>query len=330
MRPVLFVIPKFSLPVYAALVLFQILLFFLVFFLLRKRSGSVKKLKSDLSGYFIFVFIITTLLFLFGPFPLRTYGVAVAAGFVVSLAVAGRLAQKSGMDQASFYDLGMYILAGVIIGSRLFYVVLYDWSFFIQNPLSIFALWEGGLVFYGGLVGGILLALYYVRKKNLDTLKVADICGTVLPLGYFFGRLGCLGYGCCFGKAASSGFPLAIRFPAVGHPLTGPTPAFSEHLHRGLIDAGSVCSAPVYPTQLIESISGLLLFCLLLFLYNRNRRSGRIAGLFLVFYSLLRFIIEFIRVEPRFLGITASQWISFLTLAFGVWLYAYSRRKAPE
>ncbi|MDD5066949.1 MAG: prolipoprotein diacylglyceryl transferase [bacterium] len=327
MRPVLFLIPKFSLTVYLVLLGAEFLLFSMLFFLLRKRYDEVKKLKSDLAGYFIFFLVIITLLFFFGPFPVRTYGVAVAIGFLFAIMVASRLAGKINVSSSPIFDMGIYILAGVIAGSRIFYVIFYDWSYFIENPLRLFAIWEGGLVFYGGLLGGILCGVYYIRKAGLDILKIADVVGVALGVGYFFGRLGCLGYGCCYGKTAPDSFPFRIHFPAIGSPLTGYTPAFADHLEQGLVTVHSGHSLFVYPVQIMESLSGLFLFLLLLFLYQKRKFNGQIAAFFLLFYSVLRFAIEFLRTEPVFLGITTSQWIGVLVFLSGLFLYKWARKK---
>lgn len=326
MIPLLFIIPRFSIQVFCLLIFFGLLLFAGIFFYFKKSVSSIKQLKNDLTGYFVFYLVILTLLFFFGPFPVRTYGVAVALGFLSAIMAARRLCLKSSINPDIIFDLAVYILIGVIVGCRLFYVVFYEWNYFINNPLKILAVWEGGLVFYGGLVGGISAGLYYVKKNNLNILKMADIIGVTIPLGLFFGRLGCLGYGCCFGNVCPQSFPFKIRFPAIGHKLIGYTPAFEKHLLNGIVTSADKFSAYVYPTQILSSLNGLVLFIILYILFQKKKFDGKIAGLTLIFYSITRFLIEFLRVEPQFIGLSVSQWIGIGIFIFGILLLKYAKK----
>ncbi len=325
MRPILFIIPEYSFQTFIFISFINTLFFMILFFLCRKRAKSVKELKNILIQYLIFVELILFLLYKFGPFPVRTYGVAVASAFLASILVARSLAKKININPDYILDLGVYVLVGVVIGARLFYVIFYDWSYYMAHPFKIIAVWEGGLVFYGGFIGGIITGYYYVKKKKIDIFKIADIIGVALPLGIFFGRWGCFGYGCCFGKIAPENFKFAIRFPAK-NPLTGYTPAFERHLHEGLVTLSDKFSLPVYPTQLISSLNGLILFFILYLLYKHKKFDGEIASLSIIFYSVTRFLIEFLRVEPKWLGISVSQWISIFTFIFGIWLFQYSKK----
>ena len=330
MIPILFVIPKFNLMPFILLILLSAALFGLLFLLFRKRVDSVKQLRKDLTGYYFFTSIILALLYLFGPFPVRTYGVMIALGFFIGILVARPLFKKSSINPDAVFDIAIYIVMGVIIGARLFYIIFYDWHYFINNPLKIIAVWEGGLVLYGGLIGGCIAGIYKIKKMKLSLLKTLDIFGVIIPLGVFFGRFGCLGYGCCFGRAAPEWFPFKIRFPAVGHVLTGHTPAFSEHLHQGLIAAGDKFSLPVYPSQFISSLNGMFLFIVLWFLFKKKKFDGQIIALSLMFYAVTRFLIEFIRVEPNLLGLNVSQWIGIFVFTTGLLILNYARNHAEK
>lgn len=328
MIPILFIIPKLSLSTLFISIGITALIFLFVFFLYRKKVDSVKKWKNDLIAYFFFIIVLLILLALFGPFPLRTYGVTVALGFLAAILIARRLCEKSDINPDVIFDLAIYVLIGTIIGARLFYVVFYDWSYFISNPLRFFSVWEGGLVFYGGLIGGISAGVYFVRKKSLNVLKMADIVGVTIPLGLFFGRWGCLAYGCCHGHIAPSWFPFKIRFPAIGHKSIGYTPAFEKHLLHGLVDASDKFSQYIYPTQIISSLAGLLLFIILYRLFLKKKFDGQIAGLTLMFYAISRFLIEFLRVEPTLFGLSVSQWIGVFMFVFGLLLFRYAKKIA--
>lgn len=322
MKPILFIIPEFGFKTYILLLIVSFIIFSSISIFLRSRILNKKKFKKEIAGYSILVIALITAVYIFAPVPIRTYGVAVALGFLCSLFVGIQISKRENIKPEYFLDLGVYVLIGTVLGARLFYFIFYDFEYFIQNPLKFFAVWEGGMVFYGGVVGAIFTGYYYVKKQKLNILKIADIVGIVVPLGLFFGRWGCFGYGCCFGKVAPQGFPLAIRFPAKH--FYGYTPAFEYQLFEGMVKSTDKFSLPVYPTQLISSINGLILFLVLYILYKHKKFDGQIAAFSLMFYAITRFLIEFLRVNPIFLGLTVSQWIGIFMFISGLWLYRYS------
>jgi phosphatidylglycerol:prolipoprotein diacylglycerol transferase len=121
-------------------------------------------------GYFFFSIIVLVLLFLFGPFPVRTYGVFVAVGYLTAILTAKKLCKKEGIEEDVVFDLALYILIGAVIGLRVLYFAFYDRAAFLRNPLSFFAIWNGGLVYYGGLIGGTVAAIIVLKKKKIDLL----------------------------------------------------------------------------------------------------------------------------------------------------------------
>lgn len=324
MKPVLFFLPKFSSSMLGGLILLIVIISILIYLIFRKKVPSPKKILNSIITYSIAGIILLFLIYKFAPIPIRTYGVAVASGFLFAIYAAVRLAKKDGIKSEYIIDIGVWALVGTVIGARLFYFIFYDFEYLAQNPLKFFAVWEGGMVFYGGLIGAIIAGYIYVNKKKLNVLKISDIIGVALPLGIFFGRWGCFGYGCCFGKPAPSWFPFAIRFPAKHY--YGLTPAFEDQLLHGLVKNSDKFTLPVYPTQLISSINGLLLFLILYWLYKHKKFDGQIASLSIIFYAITRSLIEFMRVNPEFLGLTVSQWVGVFMAAFGLWLYKYSRK----
>ncbi|MBN1897186.1 MAG: prolipoprotein diacylglyceryl transferase [Spirochaetes bacterium] len=326
MRPVLFIIPKFGPWVMFLLVIVSSVLFLGIYFLLKRRVQDIKKLRKDLAGYAIFILAGIVALHFFAPVPIRTYGVAVAVGFLAALSVAMRMAKRVGIKAEYMLDFGVYVLVGIVLGSRLFYFLFYDLEYLLRAPWRFFALWEGGLVFYGGVVGAVITGVYYVKKKRLDMLKIIDIASVVALLGLFFGRWGCLGYGCCFGKVASSSFPCPITFP--DKHFYGFTPAFEHQLLRGLVKSTDKFSLPVYPVQIMSSINALILFFILTWLYKRRKFDGQTAAFSLMFYAITRFLLEFLRVNPSWLGLTVSQWIGIVMLILGLVLYRLAKRKA--
>ena len=183
MIPILFVIPKFSLLSFIILIFLLAAIFSFLFLLLRKNADSVIQIKKDLIGYYFFILIILTLLYFFGPFPVRTYGVAIACGFLIAILVGRPLFKKSNINPDAIFDIVVYIIMGVIIGARIFYIIFYDLGYFINHPWKIVAVWEGGLVLYGGLIGGALAGIYKMKKMKLNLLKTLDVLAVIIPRG---------------------------------------------------------------------------------------------------------------------------------------------------
>ena len=222
-----------------------------------------------------------------GPLSIKTYGALMAAGFVTCWKLVEKLSGRK--------DLGNFLLALMlagIAGSRTAYVIE-NWNAqFSGDWMNIFRVWEGGLVFYGGLILAIIVFFAWCRIAKEPVLGTADLLCTVLPLGHAFGRTGCFFYGCCYGKLSSS--PLAVAFPA--H-----SPAWYEQLHEGLITTAAAHSLPVLPTELFEAAALLALFAVTLACYLKFRRgrAGLVAGVYLALYALIRFGLEYLRGDPR-------------------------------
>ena len=241
-----------------------------------------------------------------GPFALPSYGVALAVGYLVAVLLTGRVARRHGIPLHRTLDLAFWLLAGGVLGSRLLYVVTNPGQFYdacaghgagpargagqllwdCSRPLHI---WEGGLVFYGALLGALAVALWYTRRHQLSFLKVADLALPGLALGHFFGRLGCWAAGCCYGKAASG--ITGVRFPPG-------SVAFEELGLAGLLEAGSSVTGPLHPTQLYEALAELLIFFALLWVRHRQRYTGQTALTYLLLYPLARMALELFRGDP--------------------------------
>ncbi|NWF99278.1 MAG: prolipoprotein diacylglyceryl transferase [Nitrospirae bacterium] len=238
-----------------------------------------------------------------GPVTIHTYGFMIAIGFLVALYFAIRQAKEEGLKSNIITDLSFYILVSAIIGSRLLFVLI-NFSYYISNPLAIFKLWEGGLVFYGGVILAVPVVLWYVKKNNLKLWQIADIFAPSVAIGHAFGRIGCFFAGCCFGKTA-------------------------ETLPWGVIFTNPDCLAPLnvrlHPTQLYESAGEFINFFILLLLQKRKSYNGQVFMTYILIYSVLRFIVEIFRGDfaRGFIisGISVSQGISiimFLTSILGI------------
>jgi phosphatidylglycerol:prolipoprotein diacylglycerol transferase len=220
-----------------------------------------------------------------GGFTVNAYGFFVAVGFIVGFALAIRTARAKGIPFERVVDLFFYTLLSSILGSRILFV-LTDVDFFLHHPSKILNLWEGGLVFYGGLLCAIAVAVVYMRRHRLPFWKVADLFSPPVALGLFFGRIGCFFAGCCYGTETS--LPWAVVF-------TNP-------------DSLARLNVPLHPTQLYDAANGLVLFVILVWMQKRKTFDGQVFGCFVFLYSVSRYFIEMVRGDPRgsFLGTALS------------------------
>ncbi|MCH2210434.1 MAG: prolipoprotein diacylglyceryl transferase [Fuerstiella sp.] len=248
--------------------------------------------------------------------PVFGYGFMMFVGFSAGTLLAVHHAKYIGMDPAVIMDLMMWLLIPGLVGARLFYVCQYPDRIFglpDRNPLwSLMALWDGGLVFYGAVIGGAFGGWIFCRRRKIRPLLLGDVVAPSLLIGSGFGRIGCFLYGCCYGGACS--LPWAVRFPPDS--LT-----YQVQLNTGVIQSGAVSTTSLHPTQIYSS---LLAFCLAGFLtwcFRRRKFEGFVVGLTFTMYPINRFLIEFIRNDEQGqLGtsLTISQWISIALFTGGI------------
>ena len=220
------------------------------------------------------------ILFRVGNFPVNTYGVFLALAFLSAIFVTVRLAQRDGLPKEKIYDLCLWLLLSSLVGSKL--LMLLTEPEYRQNPLLLFSLdfLRSGGVFYGGLLGAIIAGYVLMRRWQLPWWKTADACAPGIALGNVLGRLGCFFAGCCWGKPTT--LPWGVSFPPEGHEVTGvPT---GVHVH---------------PTQLYGSLSMLIVFAFLMWLHKRKKFSGQVILAYAILYAVVRFLIEFVRDDPR-------------------------------
>lgn len=242
--------------------------------------------------------------FSFGPIQLHSYGAMVGLGVLTAFFLMIRRASKAGLASETVYDLLFTLLLWGFTGARIFYVIE-NWDWYVERPLQIFAVWEGGLIFFGGLVAAVAGLWIYCRQKKISFTFALDFLIPYGVLGHAFGRLGCFLNGCCYGKACD--LPWAVEFPQLGY--------------------------PVHPTQLYEAIFNFLLSALLLRFYSRRKFDGQITGIYFLAYALGRFALEFLRDgNTMWFFLTANQWICFGLFAAGLFLLFGRKpsRKAPR
>ncbi len=250
------------------------------------------------------------ILFHLGRFDLHTFGLLVALGFIFGLWAASRNARVAGLNPELPYDLAPWLIGGGLIGARFLYVVSYWQRDFAGQPFSeVFAIWKGGLVFYGGLIGATVAGIIAVRRRGLPIWKVADCLAPGIALGHVFGRFGCLFNGCCFGSPST--LPWAIQFP---------------HDH-------TTYPAHVHPAQVYESLMNLAFFAGLTWMHRRRRFDGQIFAVYLLGYAVIRSIAEAFRGDYSVLSnpaagvFTPGQVTSVFILAGGAILYGMLRNR---
>ncbi len=254
-------------------------------------------------------------LFRIWGFPVNTYGVLLALAFLAGLFVAARLGERDGLPRERIFDMGLWMLLGGLLGSKLLLMVVEpEYAEDLGQLFSLDFLRSGG-VWYGGFLGGLGAAALLMRRYRLDFWKTADAFAPGVALGQAIGRQGCFAAGCCWGRPTE--LPWGVAFTEAGHRVTG-VPV-GVHLH---------------PTQLYESFASLLIFLFLLWLHKRKRASGQVLLAYTSLYSLLRFLIEFVRDDPRgdvggltsSTGLSTSQMIS-LVVFFGALITLVVRRR---
>lgn len=257
-------------------------------------------------------------LFRIGTFPVTTYGIFLAVGMLLALFATSRLAARDGLPKERIYDLGLWVLVGGLVGSKLLMIL-------VEPNVEIFTLdfLRSGGVFYGGLIGGFLAVAILVPLYKLNFWKVADAFAPGVALGQAFGRQGCFSAGCCWGKETH--LPWGVHFTQAGHEYTG-VPIYGP-------DGADLF---LHPTQLIESFTMLAVFGLLVWLHKRKKFDGQILIAYGIIYALFRFSIEFIRDDPRgdllgfttLTGLSTSQGVSLIVAAASIVFMIVRLRKA--
>lgn len=264
--------------------------------------------------------------------PIYSYGFMLMVAFLVSIAVARWRAKKEGIDPNAITDLGMYLIFAGIAGARLFFVIQF-YEDYKNNLLNIFKIYEGGLVYYGGLFAAIIMLLVFVRKRKLPVLKVIDIIVPSTALGLAFGRIGCFLNGCCFGKI-SLNLPWAVRFPRTvdNQGMVDGSPVFIHHYHHGLVAFSDLHSLPVHPAQLYAFFSNIALFFILNSFFRFRKRNGEILLLFGMVYPIIRFCMEGLRGDNPlyFNSFTISQIISIIVFVISTCIFIWLRTKNQE
>ena len=235
-------------------------------------------------------------------FEIRWYSLAYILGIVIGWTLCKKVFIKNSDISEKFDDYITYLIIGIILGGRLGYIIFYNFSYYSENILDIFKIWQGGMSFHGGLLGVIASSYIFAKKNNQNIFSYLDQVSLVAPIGIFFGRLANFINSELYGKTTD--VPWSVIFIKV------------DNLSR-------------HPSQLYEAIlEGIILFLILIYFINKNylKKPGLISGLFLIYYSLFRFFVEFFRVPDEQIGylildLTMGQIISLIFAATGMILF---------
>ena len=234
---------------------------------------------------------------------IRWYSLAYIFGILLGWILAKKLFIQRTEIKNKFDDYLSYLIIGIILGGRLGYILIYNLNFYINNPLDVFKIWQGGMSFHGGLIGVIIASICFAKKNNQNFFLYMDIVALVAPIGIFFGRIANFINSELYGKVTD--VPWAVTFI-------------------------NVDNIPRHPSQLYEALlEGVFLFLILIYFRNKFlNKPGLISGLFLIFYSIFRFFVEFYRMPDEqlgfvFLNLTMGQVISLIFILSGIILFYF-------
>ena len=228
---------------------------------------------------------------------LHTYGILMFAGFIGGLYVAAKRAPRYGIQPQHIYDLGLYLVIGALVGAKVLLVLL-DPARFLANPGGFIT---AGGVFFGGLLGAVGATIWFFRKRGIPVWHGGDLMAPSIALGHGIGRLGCFAAGCCYGT------------PAEGLPAITFTDVYANSV------TGVPLNVPLHPTQLYEAGLEFALFFFLLWLAPRRRFQGQLFLTWAIVYPVSRFLIEFLRGDPR--GFVLDGLLSTSQFV-GIWIVA--------
>jgi len=245
----------------------------------------------------------------FGFFKIFTYGLLVATGFLVAILLASSRAEKEGLDSQKVLDLCFYVMVSALLGARLLYVIV-EYRYFLDSPLEIFKFWKGGLVFYGGLILGVLISLWYLKHNQMPMWKTADLLAPSIALGQLIGRWGCFFAGCCYGKKTDVAWGITFTDPRSLAPL----------------------EISLHPTQVYLSLNAVFIFMFLMWLSKRKVFDGQILWSYGILYSIGRFLIEYFRGDDRGFPVeqvlSTSQFVGVFVFSFSVFMLLTLYRKS--
>ena len=236
------------------------------------------------------------ILFEIGSWPVYSYGVLLALAYLAGLQLAVIRARRWGLNATKVMDFGIYLIIAALVGAKLMLVAV-DFDYFRTQPRELLSLVRAGGVFYGGLLGALAVGLWLVRRYGLPVWTTADLFAPGIALGHVVGRLGCLLAGCCYGQPTDAAWGITFTHPVAA------------------ANVGTPLGLPLHPTQLYDAGAELVILAVLLVLERRGRGfPGRTFWLYMLLYSISRYVVEIYRGDPRGMvwGMSTSQFVSIL------------------
>jgi phosphatidylglycerol:prolipoprotein diacylglycerol transferase len=241
------------------------------------------------------------------------YGLMIACGLIAGISIAVIRADRSGLKKEDVLFASFFGCIGLLIGAKLLYILtnipglIIHWNQFIRKPAYYLPYLSDGYVFYGGLIGAVAALFFYCRKFHISYLGILDHMIPSIPVIHGFGRLGCFFAGCCYGI-----------------PYNGPGHIIFRHSFFAPKDIS------LFPTQVLEAAINFSAFIFLILYARSERKPGNVTGIYLLYYSVMRFLLEFLRgdiIRGSFLGLSTSQWISLALIPFGIYLISRYKTK---
>lgn len=253
------------------------------------------------------------ILFSVGTWPVYSYGVLLAAAYLIGLQLGVVRARRAGIDPARVMDLGIYLIIAALVGAKLMLIAV-DWEYFKSQPRELLSLVRAGGVFYGGLIAAVAVGLWLVRRYKLPAWTTGDLMAPGIALGHIVGRFGCLMAGCCYGRPTDVAWAITFTDPLAA------------------TNVGTPLGIPLHPTQLYDAGAELIILGLLLFTERKGRPfAGRTFWGYLLLYGISRFIIEFYRGDANrgtvMAGLSTSQFVSLLLVPASLLMLVYLRRR---
>ncbi|MBI5495953.1 MAG: prolipoprotein diacylglyceryl transferase [Deltaproteobacteria bacterium] len=320
MHPVLFNIPVQKLAPYLAQPVIFILAGLAFFISFRQGRARGEDSNHAVNGAILPTVVVLAVAELAAksssPWPLHTYGVLIALAFIIGIGLGVREARRTGFDEEAVLDMGFWALLSGMVGARVYFIAVNWKEYFVTKPWvkvealpfeipAVLAVWQGGLVFYGGAIAAVATFFWFARKRGLPVGRFADILIPSLPLGHALGRMGCFAAGCCWGDAAfhfDAGtlvvdFPFGAQFPKDSLAYGSLLQTVPLEVRDLMIRGGH--TLPLYPTQWMEAFGETLIFGVLLWVRSRKVFHGQVAATYFLLYPLLRASLEFWRGDAE-------------------------------
>jgi phosphatidylglycerol:prolipoprotein diacylglycerol transferase len=248
--------------------------------------------------------------FVIGSLAVRWYGIMIATSIAISVAVVYVEARNQAINTDDVLDLAIAAVIGGILGARIGWIFTSpDVLWYLAHPLRILAVWEGGLSYFGGILGGVLAAYLLIHRRKMGFWRMADLAAPVLALSFGIGKIGCWLNGCCYGLPTTSWLGVVFTSP---------------------LSECDLLNQKLWPAQLFNSASGFIAFAVLFWIVRKHKHfDGQVFVWYLYLYGAMSFVVEFFRYIPvHVAGLTPNQWTDLVIIALGIIMTPLLRRRS--